>query len=351
MKDKILSQFDKAHLLFASYSEKCKGIITELLNDNYISIHHITSRVKNRDSLERKIDIKNNKYSDMSEITDICGIRIITYLDSDVNSVAELIEKEFTIDFVNSIDKRKLKSDQFGYKSMHYVASLNDQRLGISENKKFDGLKLEIQIRSILQHAWAEIEHDLGYKNLISIPENFKRNFNRIAALLETADVEFDRLKKDLSEYEIKVKDAIKDNPYEVLIDQASIASFIENNAVINKSRFIIKKNRKCIFLPANDYLFILEKLKFFNIETIGKLNEIFIQNQQKYLSFVNLFTNMAGKIEYLNKSIPLLYFFHFLAAQSQSIEHVLNYFDFGSQKLGASQKNAQHLIYIYQNS
>ena len=84
--------------------------------------------------------------------------------------------------------------------SMHYVVSIHQNRLKFTEYKSYTNLKIEIQIRSILQHGWAEIEHDLGYKGAKGIPDEFKRDFNRISALLETADNEFDRLRFNKTE-------------------------------------------------------------------------------------------------------------------------------------------------------
>jgi len=349
VKEDILKQFDDANLLYASFGEKCKGILAELIKDNHISLHHITSRVKDRDSLSRKIDNKKGKYLDLSEITDVCGIRIITYLDSDVNKVAEIIEKEFKIDISNSIDKRKLKSDQFGYMSLHYVASLNKQRNSISEYKKFTGLKLEIQIRSILQHAWAEIEHDLGYKGTLAIPEKLKRNFNRLAALLETADIEFDRLKKELTEYEVKVEEKIESHPSEVLIDQASISSFTKSNKIFEQARIIIAKNTGCSFYEKQDFESELERFKLFNINSIGDLDTLISKSKEHYLSFVNLFTNNIRETQ-LMSSLPLFYFQHFLACSKNSEDYIDEYFRFGSVPL-AGGRSAKEFLMIYNNS
>lgn len=349
MREDILKKFDDSSLLYSNFGDKCKGIIIELLQDNDISIHFISTRTKTRESLSQKIDSKKHKYNDLSEITDICGIRIITYLESDVNRVAELVEREFQIDKENSIDKRRLKSDQFGYRSLHYVISLNEQRISISENKKYKSLKLEIQIRSILQHAWAEIEHDLGYKGAIAIPENFKRNFNRLAALLETADIEFDRLKKDLTEYEFEIKETIKNHPDDVLIDQASIISFAKSNDVFEQARNIISQNTGCDFFEKDDYRGELERFVLFKIESIGQLESLVLKNQQHYLSFVNEFTKNI-KEPSLDISLPLFYFQHFLASSKESEDFLDEYFNYGNLPLGGT-RSSREFIDIYKKS
>lgn len=350
MKEDILKQFDDLSALYLTFGDKCKGILIELLEDNGIFVHFISTRTKTRASLANKIASKKDKYNSLIDITDICGIRIITYLESDVNRVAELVEREFKIDKENSIDKRKLKSDQFGYRSLHYVISLNDQRTSISENKKYNSLKLEIQIRSILQHAWAEIEHDLGYKGAIAIPENFKRNFNRLAALLETADIEFDRLKKDLTEYEFEVNEIIKNHPDDVLIDQASIVSFVKSNDAFEQARNIIAQNTGCEFFDKDDYRGELERFVLFKIGSIGQLESIISNNQRHYLSFVNKFTKNM-KESRLNSSLPLFYFQHFLACQKESEEFLDEYFNYGTLTMGVGERIARDFTNIYNSS
>jgi ppGpp synthetase/RelA/SpoT-type nucleotidyltranferase len=178
MKEKILRDFKERKGILDSYLERIVSLIDILIKQNNLKVHQIIGRTKDLENLSKKIDRKQDKYSSIDEITDIVGVRIITYLESDVNNLYDLITKEFTIDTQNSIDKRILADNQFGYRSLHVVVSLNSERCKLTEYKKFENLKCEIQIRSILQHAWAEIEHDLGYKSKSSIPQQYKRNFN-----------------------------------------------------------------------------------------------------------------------------------------------------------------------------
>lgn len=351
MKEHILRQFDETNLLYVSFGDKCKRILTELIEDKRIPIHHISSRIKSRTSLSSKIDSrKEDKYSNLSDITDICGLRIITYLESDVNHVSELIENEFEIDRTNSIDKRKLKSDQFGYRSLHYVVSLNAQRNNLSENKKFQDFKIEIQIRSILQHAWAEIEHDLGYKGAIAIPENLKRSFNRLAALLETADIEFDRLKKDINDYELNISKVIRSTPEQVKLDQASVSSFIHTNEIFAQAREIITMNTGCKFLTIRELIGQLERFELLKIHTIAELDELVKKNKKQYLIFVDLLSSTIGRYDELDKSLPLFYFQHYLASSKESEEFMQEYFDYGTQKMGNTSPGDK-FIDIYKQS
>lgn len=154
------------------------GASTPYLTEGGIQIYDLTARLKTPQSLEEKLRRKG-PYSYLQEVTDLVGLRVITYFVEDVTAVSRLLEAQFEVDWQNSADKSKLLDpDRFGYMGVHYVL-----RQG--------GMAFEVQIRSILQHAWAEIEHDLGYKSRDAVPRDVRRRFYRLAGLLEVADEEF----------------------------------------------------------------------------------------------------------------------------------------------------------------
>ena len=158
----ILKEYDNKREILENLDKSLETLINSLLKQKGIKAHQIQTRVKNRDSLEKKI-LAKQKYEFLDDITDIVGIRIITYFEDEVDKVAKVVEEEFDIDRENSVDKREIDTDRFGYRSLYYVASLKKSRTILSEYSDFETFKFEFQIRSILQHSWAEIEHDLGY--------------------------------------------------------------------------------------------------------------------------------------------------------------------------------------------
>jgi len=160
--DRIMKEYDEKIRLYTEFGEKLKLLIRDIIKAKKQPYHSITFRPKEKTSLSRKISKPESEYAELADITDIAGLRIITYFGDDVDKIAQMIEEEFDVDRENTIDKRLLLDpDRFGYLSLHYVISLEKGRAKLIEYAKFQGLKAEIQIRSILQHAWAEIEHDL----------------------------------------------------------------------------------------------------------------------------------------------------------------------------------------------
>lgn len=160
----ILDQYDTKFDLYAECVEKVKIVVAEVLKKADVRDYSVTSRVKERESLRKKLARPDKNYTDLSEITDIAGVRIITYFEDDVDKVAEQLETVFMVDQDNSTDRREtLDPDRFGYLSLHHVIEFGASRTELVEYRKFADMKIEIQTRSILHHAWAEMEHDLGY--------------------------------------------------------------------------------------------------------------------------------------------------------------------------------------------
>ena len=166
----------------------------------------------------------SGKYHALAEVTDLCGARIITYFEDQVDEISALVENEFEIDRVNSIDKRQSgDSYRFGYVSVHYIANLKNPRAELPEYRRFRNIRFELQIRSILQHAWAEIEHDLQYKSQLAVPRELRRRFARLAGLLEVADAEFKGIRDSISSYQRHVAVAVASSPKEVSVDRDSL--------------------------------------------------------------------------------------------------------------------------------
>jgi ppGpp synthetase/RelA/SpoT-type nucleotidyltranferase len=214
------------------YGERMKELTHIALLEGGVRPHTVMYRVKERSSAERKIERKARADYSLKDVTDLLGLRVITYFDYEVNKAAEIIEAEFAVDHANSVDKRTtLDPDRFGYLSLHYVVTLGASRRKLAEYRTFEGVRFEIQIRSILQHAWAEIEHDLGYKSAHAIPAPLRRRFSRLAGLLELADEEFTQIRRSVTEYETEVQEKVRENTLNLPIDRDSVAAYIGGSA------------------------------------------------------------------------------------------------------------------------
>lgn len=177
---------------------KLRNLVSDVIRNHGIDTAQIESRTKTIESFVEKARRDGKRYADpIKDITDLVGLRIIAYDKEEVDAICELIEREFTVDFDNSTDKaRALELDRFGYLSIHYVVSLSKERAKLTEWQPFADLKAELQIRTVLQHAWAAIDHRFRYKTTNEIPTHLRRKLFRLSALLELADEEFLNLKR-----------------------------------------------------------------------------------------------------------------------------------------------------------
>ena len=133
------------------------------------------ARAKAIDSVRAKL--RKKRYPNPAlELTDAIGVRVISYYQDDVTHIAERIKASCEINHAHSEDKRgALGPHEFGYRSFHLVARAPR---GITLTPRFapiGGRWFEIQVRSILEHAWAEIDHEVRYKSGINYPEDVRR--------------------------------------------------------------------------------------------------------------------------------------------------------------------------------
>lgn len=180
------------------------------LIENNISYLSIKYRVKEHASFLEKIERKKYK-NPFDEIEDICGIRVICYFQNDIEKIKNIILKEFDIT-ENQTKQELLNATEFGYRSTHFIAKIKKEWTSAPNYRGLDNLKFEIQVRTILMHSWAEIEHKLAYKSEIDIPKELRRKFSFISAVLEDADIKFEEIKNTIADNKSKLIKNAKEN-------------------------------------------------------------------------------------------------------------------------------------------
>lgn len=218
--------------------KKIEALVRELVHADGLVVHDVVHRVKTQESASRKIKSNPGKYGSYEDLHDLLGLRVITYLASDVDKVASLLRANFDVDESRSLDKQSgLDPDRFGYLSYHLVAKMNTARSRLTEWAPYGGIHFEIQIRSILQHTWAEIEHDLGYKSESGIPAQIRRRFARLAGLLELADSEFDAVSGEVASHVARVETVIASgDSTELAIDRDSIRALVSSEGPVARA-------------------------------------------------------------------------------------------------------------------
>lgn len=214
--------------------------IEKMLKDIGIKPAKLEGRVKTPESFYNKLETKKVKYKKpLEEMTDIIGIRIITYYQDDIDVIIDGLKNNFNIDYANSLNKfNSMDPDRMGYMSVHYVCTLKQDRLSmilheeyeIFDHIKENNFKFELQIKTSLQHIWAAIDHKLRYKSLVDLPKHLERDLFRLSSLLEVADSEFVRLKNEISSLESFYTEKFDHKNYNLRLDLSSINFYLSYN-------------------------------------------------------------------------------------------------------------------------
>ena len=250
-------------------------ILNRELNIAEIEFSTISCRAKTLNSFLEKIQRKS--YRDpLTEITDFAGVRVVCLYIDDLKRLEKVIVENFEI--VEKIDKlTNRKADQFGYGAIHFIVRLGKNASGA----RYDDLKTpvcEIQTRTVLQDAWAIIDHHLVYKNESNIPTVLRSRLNRLAGDFQSADEKFSDLRSEREEYLKKVEDS-----------EINSEQFLENE--LNLDSFLRYANWKFPELPSGievlDIPFYLKPLTDMNLRTLGDLDEIVNRGTEEYRRYL----------------------------------------------------------------
>ena len=260
----ILEEYREALPVFERMKTEVEEKLTSALERNGLIVTAVETRVKTEESLMGKLVLKGQKYATLDDITDIVGARVITFYTDDVDRIAAIAEKLFEIDWTNSVDKRKLHQlDSFGYNSLHYICRLPG----------YD-YRFELQLRTTLQHAWAAINHDTGYKSGVEIPREYMRQMNRLAGMLELADDEFSRIRTEINDYRRRVQQLVQNGKLDdVLLDGDTFRSFMQARPLDALNKRIAAINQAEIQeVPLIRYLRVLKAL---DCKTLGDVQRL----------------------------------------------------------------------------
>ncbi|MDR3263458.1 MAG: hypothetical protein LBT30_04030 [Clostridiales bacterium] len=299
-KSTIEKYYDDNKKSYSDFLLRIKDMTENSLKSEKIEYAKIEHRIKDKDKFYEKCIKK--EYCDLKkQFTDFAGFRIITKSLKEVNDVCKFLESEFEIDFENSEDKAKLlESNKVGYLSVHYIASFKKSHLQSTENKEFADLKVEIQVRTLLQHAWSEMTHDTIYHKSTNIDIKLSRDVNLIAGLLEVADNKILELNNIIAE----TQNNADNNSWDIEINDISLNVYMKTKfnyrwilSDFRNCREIIEELSKCKYKLISDidkaikdpyikFLLDNKNMDLFNFDKIIR-NIMIIDNVKNYFSNV----------------------------------------------------------------
>ena len=244
----LLRQYRELRPTLQQLADEASQLLRHALREQNIYITAMEHRVKTEKSLTGKLELKGAKYKSIDDITDLVGLRVITFYTDEVDKVAAIAKRVFDIDWQESVDKRKLhKLDSFGYNSLHYICRL-----------KTGGLRFELQMRTALQHVWSTIEHDTGYKGDVKIPDVYLRQF--------------------LTDYRRQTLALVKNGKLDdVPLSRDTFRSYLELHPFDRLNKRIAAVNQAEVFpVSVMSYLPVLES---FGLETLGDVQQFIDAN------------------------------------------------------------------------
>jgi ppGpp synthetase/RelA/SpoT-type nucleotidyltranferase len=199
------TQFAQLQPKYNALASEIHRSLTHSFQDNHsdCKIHKIEFRVKEVESFKKKCKRTSTdgtpKYKDpIQNITDLAGVRVILFFPDDIAEICDFIEENFNVTEKRDVgEDRFVTSGSFGYNSIHYLINLKEDWLKLPHYINYRNMTCEIQVRTILQHAWAEMEHDIQYKSEQSLPIEIRRKFTALAGMLEIADREFQSIQRE----------------------------------------------------------------------------------------------------------------------------------------------------------
>jgi ppGpp synthetase/RelA/SpoT-type nucleotidyltranferase len=199
----IRQWYEAAQWRYRMFERAVFGLLKRTLETADLDKLPLESRTKELESFVRKATTPDPlspdefKYTHpQTEITDAVGLRIIVPLSTDVPPVRALLHENFFVE-----EETERGADEHlevpGYQSLHLLVRLRERDRMDREFRDMEDLLFEIQVRTILQHAWASLQYDLTYKTARPPTPAIKRRLTALAGVLELADREFVQVRHD----------------------------------------------------------------------------------------------------------------------------------------------------------
>ena len=282
----LINQFIEDYKSKFNYYDMAARLGAKLLEEalRYSGIRAmVTSRAKNPSRLKVKVEQRSRKrgvfYQTLAEIyediADLSGVRVSLYFPGDREKADKVINTLFAVREIRSFpneSKPPTYNKRFsGYWANHYRVQMREEQLD-ARQKKYAQVRLEIQVASVLMHAWSEVEHDLIYKPLKgALSEEELSILDELNGLVLSGEIALERLQA-AGDKRIQSTTAAFSNQYD-------LASYLYNYLNSSPPSSDIK-----VRMGNVELLFrLLNRLKLDSVQELGQiLKSLRLQNDRR---------------------------------------------------------------------
>ncbi|MBF0164797.1 MAG: hypothetical protein HQM01_09920 [Magnetococcales bacterium] len=341
----LLDQYDESFELYRAYSERLMINLGEVFNKTSLPISAISGDLMSRSSLKKFLTERGGYYSRLRDIENLITVRVVVYFSDDIDLAVTLINKEFALDDSFQPVTEIPDQDRFGINTRRFDIKLVTDQYARPEYQRFNGLKAELEIRTVLQHSWSEVK---GIFDVLvgksRLPGQNVNKLAQISYLLKMADEELVRIKDQILQQNALTNP--QPSPFEPppgvtpdlpptlelkAVDpekQADLATrlevFILNDALVrDMDRSIADHYETRLVYRDNFVATLAEILVRLGLEREERLREELNANKSVILILMkNIFgdTSRAG-VEFIHKGSSLLVLFYVLLAKTGNIE------------------------------
>lgn len=282
----IMDDYSNAKENYVKLGELVHNKLSCAVEAAKIRVMEIEHNVKDEKTIESMLYKDADRYQGLADITSVLTVKVVCYFKDEVESIVKIIDENFNIETANEADRI-------------YVCKVLDA-IDDSEND----IHFEIQVKTVLEHTWSTINNDLGYSEF-GIPYAVKKEFDRLAGLLEIADDEFVRVRDDMKTHtEIARAKIINDNADDVIIDAISLNEYMLRNKKMRKFLEDLAAIEGSEISDINSESYITQ-LAWFRVKTIGDLQRMLDKNSALALEFAKRVL-MGSELDILSSNVAL---------------------------------------------
>ncbi len=249
--------------LYEEYTSRIRNLVQDLVEREDIELCNIKGWAKAPADFIKSFSSRDMGHDGLEAVADLVTIRVLLRFPEDVYKVEDIIRSEFEVDLSRSTPTSSLEDPfRFGYPAVVYALSLSESRASLREWRKYRGLNFRLELRTMIQEAWATISPRVNMSVDAVSEKKLKRKLVRIAALLEEADEGFLSLWGEVKDVALLVPPVLQEEKKQetsfsaerIFTPEELYTYFRDQPSLLSNWSSIAAKAGFPMFVPHSDY-------------------------------------------------------------------------------------------------